>query len=101
MADHERAVCRALRDLVCAYFRIVQRNVVDQTPKAVMLLLVDKMKDSLHAQLVKNLYDPEDKANLLAEPDETVKTRAALASMHKCLTKAHEAVNRVKDIRLR
>jgi dynamin 1-like protein len=100
MAEHERAMCRAVRDLVCAYFRIVQRNVVDQTPKAVVLLLVEKLKEDLHSKLVKELYSPDNCSKLLAEPDDIVKTRAALTSMHKCLSRAQEAVNRVKDLRL-
>ena len=100
LTEHERATCKAIRDLVCSYFKIVKQTVVDQTPKVVALLLIDKLREDLYPKLVAELYKPDSADQLLAEPDDVVKTRAALTSMHKCLVKAQDALNRVKDLRL-
>ncbi len=98
MAEHERLMCSCTRNMVCAYFKIVQQTVVDQTPKAIVLLLIDKLKESLHSRLVHELYVKAER--LMAEPDDVVKTRAALTSMNQCLSRAQTAVNSVKDLRV-
>lgn len=98
MAEHERLMCSCTRNMVCAYFKIVQQSVVDQAPKAIVLLLIEKLKESLHSRLVRELYEKADR--LMAEPDDVVKTRAALTSMNHCLSRAQAAINSVKDLRV-
>lgn len=98
MADHERLMCSCTRNMVCEYFKIVKHSVVDQTPKVIVLLLIEKLKENLHSRLVHELYVKADR--LMAEPDDVVKTRAALTSMNQCLSRAQAAVNSVKDLRV-
>jgi dynamin 1-like protein len=103
LSDAEKAECRAIRELVCAYFKIVRGNVTDQVPKAITLLVVDKLKNhvaqALHTKL--NPRDQDAVAKIMSEPEDIVKTRTALKTMEKCLARAYSALLSVKEVRLR
>jgi len=80
-----------VESLLEAYFKIAKRNVQDMTVKTVMTLLVNAVKDSLHKELVANLYKEEFYTALLDEdPDIAAKRRVAKEEL--------DALQRAKNI---
>ena len=45
--------------LIYSYFNIVKREMIDMGPKAILLTLVKHSKESLHRELLQELYKPD------------------------------------------
>ena len=85
-----------LRSCIEDYFKVVKKNVADQTPKIVTYFLVDRLTGSdLLNYLTKNLFKDALMADLLKESDEVSIRRGAAKSKIKCLTAAKAVLNKV------
>ena len=98
MSETETLQNNQIRDMVEAYFSITQRNVTDQVPKIITLLMITKMCESMYPRLIQELYKESLYSELLAENADVAAKRKATTSMMRCLKKANEALNRVRDI---
>lgn len=98
MSETETIQNNQIRDMVEAYFGITQRNVTDQVPKIITLLMITKLCDEMYPRLIQELYKESLYTELLAENSDVAAKRKATTSMMKCLKKANEALSRVRDI---
>lgn len=87
-----------LKGMLEVYFSIIRRKVCDQVPKAVMAMLVNRLKDQLYGVLVAKLYSSERIEHLLKETDEVVNQRRHMREVHSMLSKAMEALDEVQGI---
>eukprot|EP01113_Clastostelium_recurvatum_P022676 TRINITY_DN2711_c0_g1_i4.p1 TRINITY_DN2711_c0_g1~~TRINITY_DN2711_c0_g1_i4.p1 ORF type:complete len:791 (+),score=210.28 TRINITY_DN2711_c0_g1_i4:18-2390(+) len=77
LTDTERAQIRLLKQLLASYQDIAQKNVRDNTIKAIMHLLVNKSVINLQRDLVTGIYKEEQFSELLREADGVVARRQA------------------------
>lgn len=73
----------------------------DRVPKTVMYLLVNKSKETLQNQLIKELYKEDKLDMLLEESNDVAQKRAHLEKMIKVLTAAQSVLSEVQDYRVR
>ena len=86
-----------IREMVEGYFSIVQCTIADQVPKAVNLLMIQKLRAELDGELVRQLYKEELFKDLLAEAPEIAKLRLGTMAMMRCLMAAKQALATVED----
>ena len=97
LSDRERVEFTQLRRSVETYFGIVKETVVDQVPKAIVHLMVNKLLRDLHPTLMSNLYKPEQIEQLLEEAPGIAQQRVQLAQFMAALLKARDILNRVRE----
>jgi len=98
--DREQVEINLIKILINSYFGIVKKNVIDSVPKAIMLLLVNQMKDSLQAELVYALYNEAQFSELLQENPDVEQKRRMCIELLKVLKKSLEIVNEVRDFKI-
>lgn len=54
-----------IRNLVDSYMRIVTKTTRDMVPKAIMMLIINNVKDFINGELLAHLYATGDQVNLL------------------------------------
>ena len=102
LSQEEEREIEAIRDLVEVYFTITKGTICDQVPKVVVLLLLQKLRETTLARLTQKLYgDGTHAAQLLAESPDVAAQRRAVTNMMKCLTAAQEVLNKVRDHHLK
>jgi len=85
-----------------SYFnKVVRRNMKDKVPKTIMYLLVNKSKESIQSQLIREMYKAEKIDSLMEESSDVAQRRAELAKMVKVLTAAQSILMEVQDYRVR
>jgi len=85
-----------------SYFnKVVRKNMKDRVPKTIMLLLVNKSKESLQNQLIKELYKEDRLDQLLEESSDVAQKRSELEKMIKVLTAAQNVLMEVQDFRVK
>jgi len=85
-----------------SYFnKVVRKNMKDRVPKTIMLLLVNKTKESIQNQLIKELYREDKLDMLLEESSDVAQKRSELEKMIKVLTAAQNVLMEVQDFRVR
>jgi hypothetical protein len=67
--------------LIQSYFLIVQKNIQDNVPKAIMHFLVNNAKDNLQSELVSQLYKKEEIDYLLEESEHMAARRKEAQEM--------------------
>jgi len=82
----EKVECEILFRLLHSYFEIVKKNIADQVPKAITLLMINKVKEELCARLLQEI-DSEDKIKQLSSVSDEVKvkyekTKSTLELLH-------------------
>ncbi|EFC48946.1 dynamin [Naegleria gruberi] len=101
LGERENQEVEVIRALLTAYFdNVVRKKLADQVPKSIMAFLVIKTKSNLQSELIKELYKPELFETLLKENDAIAQKRKQTQKMLKALTKAQNAINEIKGIRL-
>eukprot|EP00941_MAST-03F_sp_MAST-3F-sp1_P005520 g5520.t1 len=78
-----------LKRLLCSYFDIVVKKIRDSIPKAIILNLVEKVRETLQRELVAQLYAPDLIDELLNESEsasaERRRIKEAIALMEKAM----------------
>jgi len=87
-----------LKGMLEVYFSIIRRKVCDQVPKAIMLMLVNRLKEQLYGVLVAKLYSQDRLDQLLDETEEVVTRRRHLLEIEAMLSKAMQALDEVQGI---
>jgi len=98
MSERESLQNSQIREMVEAYFSICQRNVCDQIPKIISLLMINQLVTDLYPKLIQELYKEELYATLLSESADVATKRKATTNMMKCLKIAQGALSKVRDI---
>jgi replication fork clamp-binding protein CrfC len=93
--DREKTDSNIIKALLQVYFGIVRKGISDSVPKAIMCFLVNKSKQEMQSELVKNMYREELFNDLLKENEEVAAKRKATAKMLEVLTKANQIINEV------
>ena len=55
MSDKERIETEVIARLLSSYYDIIRIKIQDSVPKAIMLMLVNKVKDEIHNELITTL----------------------------------------------
>lgn len=97
LSTNEKAQFAAIRDMVEGYFGVVQRNVADQVPKAITLLMITKLREETYAVLVQELYKSTLFEELLAEAPDIAQQRKRVSERMKYLARAQQAIAKVRD----
>ncbi|XP_037036297.1 dynamin isoform X3 [Bradysia coprophila] len=80
----ERQV-ETIRNLVDSYMRIVTKTTRDMVPKAIMMLIINNVKDFINGELLAHLYATGDQAQMMEEsPEATAKREDMLRMYHAC-----------------
>ena len=74
-SDKERIETELIARLLSTYYDIIRVKIQDSIPKAIMLMLVNKVKDEIHSQLISELYQLDQMNELLGEREEDVQKR--------------------------
>jgi len=97
MSEMEVNQNHAIREMVEGYFSIVQCTITDQVPKAINLLMIQKLRMEMDAALVKELYKEEIFTELLSESPDIASQRKGVSNMMRALQKAQAALAKVRD----
>ena len=86
--------------MIATYLQIVQSNLADGVPKAVMLMMVNRLRDTVYENLVKGVYkmSDDDVDAMLAESASIKAARDRCRTMIKALKEAEEAVGEVYNL---
>ncbi|KAK2176785.1 hypothetical protein NP493_640g02001 [Ridgeia piscesae] len=79
LSVREQLDCDVIERLIRSYFLIIQKNIQDSVPKAIMHFLVNYVKDNLQSELVSCLYKT-DGIDKMLEESEHISTRRREAS---------------------
>mmetsp|Transcript_22599 Transcript_22599/g.53413 ORF Transcript_22599/g.53413 Transcript_22599/m.53413 type:complete len:794 (-) Transcript_22599:1916-4297(-) len=98
LTDREVLEANVLRQLLEHYFRIVRASVLDAVPKAIMLMMVNCIQDTLQERLMQQIYLSEDDdafPGLTRESDEVRRRRAEVKQLVTALRKAIEVMRKL------
>ncbi|CCK71646.1 dynamin-related GTPase DNM1 KNAG_0H02320 [Huiozyma naganishii CBS 8797] len=93
LTEREQLECELIRRLIISYFDIVREMIEDQIPKAIMCLLVNHCKESIHNRLVAELYKEAMLDELLQEDETLAQERANCEQLLETYKKASMLVN--------
>eukprot|EP00123_Amoebidium_parasiticum_P012118 comp21132_c0_seq2/m.28575 comp21132_c0_seq2/g.28575 ORF comp21132_c0_seq2/g.28575 comp21132_c0_seq2/m.28575 type:complete len:709 (-) comp21132_c0_seq2:634-2760(-) len=86
-----------IQRLLDSYFNIVRKRVQDSVPKAIMLHMVNAVKEHLQSTLVAKLYTPESVETLLQESPHIAKQRKETKEVLDTLNRAASILNTISD----
>lgn len=95
LTEREELECELIRRLIISYFDIVREMIQDQVPKAIMCLLVNHCKESIHNRLVTELYKDSIMDDLLKEDETLAQERANCEHLLQTYKKAASLVNNI------
>ncbi|KAK5780285.1 hypothetical protein RI543_002324 [Arxiozyma heterogenica] len=95
LTEREELECELIRRLIISYFDIVREMIQDQVPKAIMCLLVNYCKESIHNRLVTELYKDSIMDDLLKEDETLTQERANCEHLLQTYKKAASLVNNI------
>lgn len=78
MTEHEVAEIEMIKSLVKRYFDTIKEIIVDQVPKAIMCELVIKSEAEMHETMFNEIYEAENIAETITEPEEIKERRDIL-----------------------
>lgn len=93
----EKRDCQIIERLIKSYYSIVRKTIQDQVPKAIMLFLVNRIRDTLQNELVRQLYDSASVDELLSEDVSVAEMREATTRMLEALRKANAVISEVRE----
>ncbi|EDO08560.1 dynamin central region family protein [Babesia bovis T2Bo] len=92
----EREVIEAqlIKTLIESYFSIVRKNITDAVPKCIMHFMVNKTTESVHQELISQLYKKELYEELTAESKHIIERREmcvdSIRSLQQCVVELNE-----------
>lgn len=90
----ERQV-ETIRNLVESYFGIVSKSIRDIVPKAIMFMMVNKLKEYMTTDLLPMIYSAGDQNSLMEESQEAARRREEMVNMyHTC----KDALGLISDV---
>lgn len=95
LTEREQLECELIRRLIVSYFDIVREMIQDQVPKAIMCLLVNHCKETIHNRLVTELYKDSIMDELLQEDETLAQERANCEHLLQTYKKASILVNNI------
>lgn len=95
LTEREELECELIRRLIISYFDIVREMIQDQVPKAIMCLLVNHCKETIHNRLVTELYNDSMMDELLKEDETLVQERANCEHLLQTYKKAASLLNNI------
>ncbi|CAL9735026.1 dynamin-related protein Dnm1p [Monosporozyma servazzii] len=95
LTEREQLECELIRRLIVSYFDIVREMIQDQVPKAIMCLLVNHCKETIHNRLVTELYKDSMMDELLQEDETLAQERANCELILQTYKKASILVNNI------
>jgi len=98
--DNEDFQTELIELLLKSYFKIVRKNIKDRVPKSIMFFLVNKSKEQIQNELVKELYKEDMFETLLAESDDVAQRRGNYQQSIKILAAAQRILNEIVDYKL-
>ncbi|XP_064487986.1 dynamin-1-like protein [Ornithodoros turicata] len=96
----EERDCEVIERLITSYFNIVRKNIQDSVPKAIMMCLVNFVKDNLQSELVSQLYQQNRLDELLQESEQIATRRREAAEMLEALQKASEIIGEIREMQV-
>uniref|UniRef100_A0A0N4ZAW2 dynamin GTPase n=1 Tax=Parastrongyloides trichosuri TaxID=131310 RepID=A0A0N4ZAW2_PARTI len=101
LTAREKKDCKTIERLIKSYFNIVRKNIQDSVPKAIMHFLVNYVKENLHSELVRSLYDNASMDELLQESDTIAERRRHCTDMLESLNKAIQILGEIRETHIR
>eukprot|EP00461_Guttulinopsis_vulgaris_P001387 UN01387 len=98
--ERELVEIDVIKLLIESYFNIVKKTIKDIIPKAIMLMLVNRAKDEIQSELVKELYKESKFVELLTEAPEVAEQRTNCVQVIHWMRKALEIVHKINDTAL-
>lgn len=95
MTEREQMETEVIKLLIDLYYNIVKRTVQDLVPKAIMLKLINKLKDNIQKELLEKMYSSPDLEDLVKENESTVQKRKECLNMVEVLKNAQQIVSTV------
>lgn len=100
LSAREQRDCEVIERLIQSYFLIVQKNIQDNVPKAIMHFLVNNAKDNLQSELVSQLYKKEEIDYLLEESEHMATRRKEAQEMTQALQRASHIIGEIRETHL-
>ncbi|CEF59341.1 Dynamin-1-like protein [Strongyloides ratti] len=101
LTTREKKDCKTIERLIKSYFNIVRKNIQDSVPKAIMHFLVNYVKENLHSELVRSLYDNASMDELLQESETIAERRRHCSDMLESLNKAIQILGEIRETHIR
>lgn len=95
MTEREQMETEVIKLLISLYYNIVKRTVQDVVPKAIMLKLINRLKDQIQKELLEKMYNSPDLGELVKENEGTIQKRKECIRMVEVLRNALEIVSSV------
>lgn len=97
LSDKQKRDVEMMRTLICSYFSITRKRVLDTVPKAIMHFMVNHINDRLQTELVQSLYRPDHLEELMSEDPSIAKQRKSTADMLQALQRASVIITEVSE----
>mmetsp|Transcript_5175 Transcript_5175/g.13283 ORF Transcript_5175/g.13283 Transcript_5175/m.13283 type:complete len:223 (-) Transcript_5175:1818-2486(-) len=91
---------RIIKRLIESYLAISRKNVLDLTPKTIMYFLVNQVKENVHTELIRALYQEDLFDDLLKEDEAVAMMRTNYRETAEMLRKAMNVLSSVRDFKL-
>jgi len=92
---------RIIKKLIESYLEISRKNILDLTPKTIMFFLVNKIKDTIQMELIRQLYKEELFDELLKEDEQVALTRENLRETAELLRRGMAIINEVREFKIK
>ncbi|OHS93349.1 Dynamin central region family protein [Tritrichomonas foetus] len=96
MTNHQTQEMRELVQIGSKYIEIIQEQVKDMVPKAIVKFLVNKSNDMLRPMMIETIFNSTDTINLLTEDPSITRKRIACQQIVNALRKAQQILSEVR-----
>ena len=89
----KRVSAEIVKSILSSYYEIVRRKLIDEVPKAIMFMLVNKVKEMMIPEVVKGLFNDATIVDMLAEDPKITKKREETQQAIVYLDEAIDKIN--------
>ena len=93
VALEKRVSIEIVKRILSSYYGIVKAKLVDEIPKAIMYMLVNKVKESINATVIQELFNDASVVEMLAEDPAITKKREETQQAIVYLDEAIDKIN--------